>query len=157
MRVGIGYDVHPFSTDEERRLVLGGVEFPGEKALAGHSDADVVAHSIADAMLGAAGIGDLGMHFDDKDDRWRGANSLGLLAHVAELVRQEGLSLVNADCTVVGERPRIAGVRREMMRALSAAAHGPVHLKATRPEGLGALGRQEGIACMAVVLLEETK
>jgi 2-C-methyl-D-erythritol 2,4-cyclodiphosphate synthase len=136
-------------------LILGGVAFPGEPALSGHSDADVAAHAVADAMLGAAGLGDIGMHFSDQDERWQGANSLGLLARVAELVQQVGFRLVNADCTVVCERPRIVGSREEMMTNLSAAAGGPVHVKATRPEGLGALGRQEGIACMAVALLEE--
>lgn len=157
MRVGIGYDLHPFSDDRSRSLVIGGVSFPGEPGLGGHSDADVLAHAVADAMLGAAGLGDLGVHFSDTDERWRDADSLGLLARVAELVRLEGLSLVNADCTVVGERPRLAGVREEMMRNLSAAAGGPVHVKATRPEGLGALGRREGVACMAVALLEEVQ
>ncbi|HEV8064433.1 MAG TPA: 2-C-methyl-D-erythritol 2,4-cyclodiphosphate synthase [Acidimicrobiales bacterium] len=157
MKVGIGYDVHPFATDETRPLVLGGVQIEGHVGLAGHSDADVVAHSIADAMLGAAGLGDLGAHFSEEDERWQGADSLGLLAHVAELVKKEGLALVNADCTIVSERPRIAGVRQEMMEALSAAAAGPVHVKATRPEGLGALGRHEGIACMSVVLLGDAR
>jgi 2-C-methyl-D-erythritol 2,4-cyclodiphosphate synthase len=153
--VGVGYDVHQFSTDDSRALVLGGVTFPGERGLSGHSDADVAAHAVADAMLGAAGLGDLGAHFSDEDEHWAGANSLVLLASVAELVKQEGLMLVNADCTVVCERPRMVGSREEMMRNLSTAAGGPVHVKATRPEGLGALGRQEGIACFAVAMLEE--
>ncbi len=153
-RVGVGYDVHQYATDESRVLVLGGVKFPGEHGLSGHSDADVVAHSIADAMLGAAGLGDLGMHFSDQDERWKGADSLDLLARVAQLVESEGFKLTNADCTVVCERPRLVGSREEMMSKLSAAAGGPVHVKGTRPEGLGALGRREGIACMAVALLE---
>jgi 2-C-methyl-D-erythritol 2,4-cyclodiphosphate synthase len=157
MRVGIGYDVHRFSTDESRPMIVGGVRFEGVAGLDGHSDADVVAHSIADAMLGAASLGDLGAHFSDADEQWRGADSLTLLAQVAEMVGREGLALVNADCTVVGERPRIAEARLEMMRALSTAARGPVHVKATRPEGLGALGRKEGLACMAVVLLGEVE
>lgn len=122
--------------------------------MSGHSDADVVAHAIADAMLGAAGIGDIGMHFSDEDDRFKGADSLELLTRVAELVHQVGFTLANADCTVVCERPRLSGNREEMMRKLTAAAGGPVHVKATRPEGLGALGRDEGIACLAVALLE---
>jgi 2-C-methyl-D-erythritol 2,4-cyclodiphosphate synthase len=136
-------------------LILGGVAFPGEPALSGHSDADVAAHAVADAMLGAAGLGDIGMHFSDQDERWKGANSLDLLTQVAELVQHVGFRLVNADCTVVCERPRIVGSREEMMSNLSVAAGGPVHVKATRPEALGALGRQEGIACMAVALLEQ--
>ncbi|MGD0085441.1 MAG: 2-C-methyl-D-erythritol 2,4-cyclodiphosphate synthase [Acidimicrobiales bacterium] len=153
-RVGVGYDVHRYATDESRVLVLGGVRFPGENGLAGHSDADVVAHSVADAMLGAAGLGDLGAHFSDQDERWQSADSMDLLARVAQLVQNEGFRLTNADCTVVCDRPRLVGSREEMMRKLSAAAGGPVHVKATRPEGLGALGRREGIACMAVALLE---
>jgi 2-C-methyl-D-erythritol 2,4-cyclodiphosphate synthase len=154
-RVGVGYDVHPFSADRSRVLILGGVQFPGEPALSGHSDADVVAHAVADAMLGAAGLGDIGMYFSDQDERWEGADSLDLLARVAELVHRRGFMLVNADCTVICERPRLVGSREEMMAKLSTAASGPVHVKATRPEGLGALGRQEGIACTAVALLEE--
>jgi 2-C-methyl-D-erythritol 2,4-cyclodiphosphate synthase len=135
--------------------VIGGVPFPGERGLSGHSDADVAAHAVADAMLGAAGLGDLGAQFPDDDERWAGANSLGLLALIADLVKEEGFMLVNADCTVVCERPRLIGSREEMMRNLSAAAGGPVHVKATRPEGLGALGRREGIACVAVAMLEQ--
>jgi 2-C-methyl-D-erythritol 2,4-cyclodiphosphate synthase len=154
-RSGIGIDIHPFSEDESRVLVLGGVTFPGERALAGHSDADVVAHAICDAMLGAASLGDIGMHFPDRDDAWRGADSLGLLAEVARRVQAAGYRLVNADCTVIAERPRVDVAREEMMTKLSAAAGGPVHVKATRPEGLGALGRVEGIACWAVATLEE--
>ena len=154
-RVGIGYDVHPFSSEEGRELVLGGVRFADERGLAGHSDADVAAHAVADAMLGAAGLGDLGAHFPDRDGQWAGVDSLELLARVAGLVADVGLRLANADCTVVGERPRIAPVREQMMERLSSAAGGPVHVKATRPERLGALGREEGIACVAVALLEE--
>jgi 2-C-methyl-D-erythritol 2,4-cyclodiphosphate synthase len=155
--VGVGYDVHEFSADDSRALVLGGVTFPGERGLSGHSDADVAAHAVADAMLGAAGLGDLGAHFPDDDERWVGASSLGLLARVTELVKQEGFMLVNADCTVVCERPRLFGCREEMMRNLSVATGGPVHVKATRPEGLGALGRREGIACVAVAMLDEVR
>jgi 2-C-methyl-D-erythritol 2,4-cyclodiphosphate synthase len=106
-------------------------------------------------MLGAAGLGDIGMYFSDQDVRWKGARSMDLLAKTADLVKQIGFKLVNADCTVVCERPHLVGSREEMMANLSSAAGGPVHVKATRPEGLGALGRQEGIACMAVALLEE--
>jgi len=153
VRVGIGYDVHRFA--DGRELVLGGVRFPGERGLEGHSDADVVAHAVADAMLGAAALGDLGAHFPDTDERWASADSLELLGAVAGMLREAGYRLVNADCTVVGERPRLAPLRDDMIDKLSAAAGGPVHVKATRPERLGALGREEGIACMAVALLEE--
>lgn len=154
-RSGIGIDVHPFSDDPERRLVLGGVTFEGEKGLVGHSDADVVAHAVCDAMLGAASLGDIGMHFPDTDERWRGADSLLLLTEVARRVKAAGYRFVNADCTVIAERPRIVVAREEMITRLSAAAGGPVHVKATRPERLGALGRVEGIACWAVASIEE--
>ena len=106
-------------------------------------------------MLGAAGLGDLGAHFPDTNPEWAGADSLAILAQVAVLVAEAGLRLVNADCTVICEAPRIGDAREIMMERLSAAAEGPVHVKATRPEGLGSLGRVEGIACLAVALLEE--
>lgn len=154
-RAGTGFDVHPFSDDTSRPLVLGGVPFPGERGLEGHSDADVVAHSVSDAMLGAAGLGDIGLHFPDTEEEWRGADSLVLLAEVASRVRAAGFRFVNADCTVIAERPRLGPARAEMIEKLSAAAGGPVHVKATRPERLGALGRVEGIACFAVAAIEE--
>jgi 2-C-methyl-D-erythritol 2,4-cyclodiphosphate synthase len=156
-RVGIGVDVHPFGDDPERPLVLGGVRFEGERGLAGHSDADVVAHAIADAMLGASSLGDLGTHFPETDEKWRGADSLKLLEETARIVAAAGFSLVNADCTLIAERPRILSVREEMVTRLSAAAGAPVHVKASRPERLGALGRIEGIACMAVASLEQLR
>jgi 2-C-methyl-D-erythritol 2,4-cyclodiphosphate synthase len=157
LRVGIGFDQHPFASGSERDrpLVLGGVRFEAAPGLQGHSDADVVAHAVADAMLGAAALGDLGAHFSDTDQRWAGADSLVILAQVAALVMASGLRLANADCTVICELPRIASAREIMMERLSAAAAGPVHVKATRPEGLGSLGRVEGIACLATALLEE--
>lgn len=155
-RVGFGFDVHPFAEDHraDRVLTLGGVVFDGEIPLVGHSDADVVAHAVADAVLGAAGLGDLGMHFPDSDPAWKGADSLQILSGCVELAKDAGFAMVNADCTILCERPKIAPVREEMMRRLSVAAGAPVHVKATRPEGLGSLGRVEGIACMAVVLVE---
>ena len=157
LRVGIGFDEHPFASgsDRERPLVLGGFHFEAKPGLEGHSDADVVAHALADAMLGAAGLGDIGAHFPDTDQRWAGADSLTILGRVVELVSEVGLRLVNADCTLVCETPRIAGAREIMVERLSTAAKGPVHVKATRPEGLGSLGRVEGIACLAVALVEE--
>jgi 2-C-methyl-D-erythritol 2,4-cyclodiphosphate synthase len=157
VRVGIGFDQHAFvgSSDDDRPLVLGGVTFDAVRGLRGHSDADVVAHAVADAMLGAAALGDLGAHFPDSDPRWAGADSLTLLAKVASLVKSAGLKLSNADCTVICEIPRIGKARENMMERLSAAAAGPVHVKATRPERLGSLGRGEGIACLATALLEE--
>ncbi|MDA8391503.1 MAG: 2-C-methyl-D-erythritol 2,4-cyclodiphosphate synthase [Actinomycetota bacterium] len=153
-QVGLGFDVHPFGSDTGRRLVLGGVEFPGP-GLAGHSDGDVVAHAVADAMLGAAGLGDLGQHFPDTDPSWSGADSIQLLATVGELVWAEGWLLGGADCAVVLEQPRLAPRREQMQQVLSAAAGGPVRVKGKRAEGLGALGRSEGVACWTVALLRK--
>lgn len=153
MRVGQGFDVHPFSSDPDRRLVLGGVAIPGARGLAGHSDADVVVHALADAVLGAAALGDLGTHFPDSDPVYRGADSLELLGRVVGLARQTGLEPVNGDCTVVAETPRLAPYVPEMAAALGRVLGAPVSVKATRGEGLGAIGRAEGVACLAVVLL----
>src|SRR5690606_37582392 len=125
----------------------------GERGLAGHSDADVVAHACADALLGAAGLGDIGRHFPDTDARWAGADSLELLADVAALVRAEGWQPGNVDCAVICERPRLAPRREEMADHLSAAVGAPVSVKGNRAEGLGALGRVEGIACLAVAVV----
>ena len=152
-RVGQGFDVHRFSGDPGRPLVLGGVTVPGAAGLAGHSDADVVAHAVAEALLGAAGLGDLGRHFPASDPIWAGADSMALLDQVSSMVRAEGLRLVNADCTVVCERPRLGDHTDDMARGLQALLGAPVSVKAKRAEGLGALGRVEGIACLAVVLL----
>jgi 2-C-methyl-D-erythritol 2,4-cyclodiphosphate synthase len=155
LRVGQGIDVHPFSPDPERPLVLGGVVIGGDGAtgLAGHSDADAVAHAVADAVLGAAGLGDLGRHAPDSDPRWAGADSIRLLERIVALAAEAGWVPVNADCTVVAERPRLAPHVGEMADRLRDALGAPVNVKATRAEGLGALGRAEGIACTAVVLL----
>jgi 2-C-methyl-D-erythritol 2,4-cyclodiphosphate synthase len=167
VRVGLGFDVHPFATAADadadagsersggdRPCILGGVVFEG-RGLVGHSDADVVAHAVADAVSGAAGIGDIGSHFPDTDARWSGADSLDLLREMVGRAAEAGWRLVNADCTVIAEYPRISPLRSEMISALSGAAGAPVHVKATRPEGLGSLGRVEGIACLAVALVEE--
>jgi 2-C-methyl-D-erythritol 2,4-cyclodiphosphate synthase len=154
-RIGQGFDVHPFTDEPGRRLVLGGVVVPGARGLAGHSDADALAHALADALLGAAGLGDLGRHFPDADPRWAGADSLDLLARVVELVAGTGRVAVNADCTVVAEAPRLAPYVDTMVENLSRVLGAPVSVKATRAEGLGAVGRAEGVACLAVVLLEE--
>jgi 2-C-methyl-D-erythritol 2,4-cyclodiphosphate synthase len=155
MRVGLGFDVHPFSDDPARVLVLGGVRFEGERALQGHSDADVIAHACADALLGAAGLGDIGEHFPDTDPQWRGASSVDLLARAADAVRASGAQPVNVDCSVVCETPKLAPHRAAMQERLSAAAGAPVTIKGRRPEALGALGRGEGIACWAVALIDE--
>ncbi|HUP70016.1 MAG TPA: 2-C-methyl-D-erythritol 2,4-cyclodiphosphate synthase [Acidimicrobiales bacterium] len=155
LRVGQGFDVHAFSDDPDRRLVLGGVAFEEDaRGLAGHSDADVVTHAVADALLGAAGLGDLGTHFPDTDPAWAGADSVELLAEVVRRMAEAGFRPGNADCSVVLEAPRLAPHRRDMEERLGAAVGAPVSVKATRPEGLGALGRGEGIACWAVALVE---
>lgn len=152
-RVGIGFDVHPFSADPGRPLVLGGVRFDGP-GLAGHSDADVIAHAATDALLGAAGLGDIGVHFPDTDPRWAGADSVSLLAQAAALVRGAGWTPANVDCSVVLDAPRLAARRGEMEAHLSAAVGAPVTVKGKRTEGVGALGRGEGVACWAVALVE---
>jgi 2-C-methyl-D-erythritol 2,4-cyclodiphosphate synthase len=155
IRVGQGLDVHRFCDDPDRPLILGGMVITGEGArpLEGHSDADAVAHAIADAVLGAAGLGDLGRHAPDTDPAWSGADSMELLARVVDLARSAGWTLVNADCTVVAERPRLARFVDAMSERLAAVLGGPVNVKATTSEGLGTVGRGEGIACTAVVLM----
>ncbi len=158
VRVGIGYDVHPFA--DGRRLVLGGVAVPHARGLAGHSDADALAHAIADAMLGALALGDLGTHFPDDDPSLAGADSLGLLARVLALVAARGWAVGNVDATVVAEAPRLAphvSAMRERIAHTLGIDMDAVSVKATRHEKLGAFGRGEGIAAMAAVLLERTK
>jgi 2-C-methyl-D-erythritol 2,4-cyclodiphosphate synthase len=156
VRVGQGFDVHPFSDDPARPLVLGGITFEGERGLVGHSDSDVIAHAVADALLGAAGLGDIGSHFPDTDPQWAGADSIALLAEVAARVRAAGWTPGNVDCTVVLEAPKVAPRRAEMEARLAAAAGCAVSIKGKRAEGLGALGRREGVACFAVALIERT-
>ncbi|HEY4332070.1 MAG TPA: 2-C-methyl-D-erythritol 2,4-cyclodiphosphate synthase [Ilumatobacteraceae bacterium] len=155
VRVGQGFDIHRFSDDPDRPLVLGGVTFAGERGLHGHSDADAVAHAVTDALLGAAGLGDIGQHFPDTDPQWKGIDSLVLLRHAAELVTAAGWTVGNVDCSVICERPKLAPHRDEMQRLLSSAAGGPVTIKGRRAEGLGAIGRQEGIACIAAAVLHK--
>lgn len=151
-RVGLGFDVHPFSDDPARPLVLGGVALPGP-GLAGHSDADVVAHAVADAVLGAAGLGDIGAMFPDTDARWAGADSMELLRRAMAEVSGASWEVVNIDCAVVLEAPRLAPHRAAMEKALAALTGGAVGVKPKRAEGLGAVGRGEGVACWAVALL----
>lgn len=153
VRIGHGFDVHAFSDDPDRPLVLGGVRFDDERGLAGHSDADVVAHACADALLGAVGLGDIGQHFSDTDPRWKNADSIELLAEVTRMVRASGWEPGNVDTTVVCERPRLAPRREAMEQRLRHAVGAPVTVKGTRAEGLGAIGRVEGIACFAVALV----
>jgi 2-C-methyl-D-erythritol 2,4-cyclodiphosphate synthase len=154
IRTGIGYDCHRFA--EGRRLVLGGIEIPGMRGLDGHSDADVLTHAIIDALLGAAALGDIGQHFPDTDERYRDADSLGLLSAAVGLVRAAGFEVSNVDATVMIERPKLAGHRDEMRRALAGAlgvAIERVSVKATRGEGMGFVGREEGAAALAVATL----
>ncbi len=153
IRVGNGFDVHPWDATGIRELVLGGVTFSGVPGLAGHSDADAVAHACTDALLGAAGLGDIGAHFPDTDERWRGADSIALLAEAAAMVRAAGWEPQNVDCTVVLDAPRLAPVRDEMQGRLTGAVGAPVTVKGKRTEGVGALGRGEGVVAWAVALV----
>ena len=153
VRVGQGFDVHPFVDDASRPLVLGGVTFESERALRGHSDADVIAHACTDALLGAAGLGDIGQHFPDTDPAWAGADSIGLLAEATRRVRDAGWEPGNVDASVVTDDPKLAPAREEMQAKLSGAVGAPVTVKGRRPEGLGALGRGEGVACWAVAVV----
>lgn len=151
--MGNGFDIHRFSEDPARQLVLGGVHFEGEVGLVGHSDADVIAHAVAEALLGAAGLGDLGSHFPDTDERWLGADSMVLLAEVVGMVGAMGWEVANVDCSVVAQRPKLAPRRTDMETALRAVVGAQVTVKGRRAEGIGGLGRAEGIACLASALL----
>jgi 2-C-methyl-D-erythritol 2,4-cyclodiphosphate synthase len=155
MRVGQGFDVHPFSNDPDRRLVLGGVVFDGDRGLAGHSDSDVITHAVIDSILGAAGLGDIGQLFPDTDPALEGADSLHLLEIAVSKVGAAGWGVTNVDTSVVLESPKLAPRRKEMQDRLTAIVGAPVTIKGKRAEGLGSLGRGEGIACWAVALLEE--
>ncbi len=156
-RVGIGVDAHAF--EDGVPLVLGGVRFRSERGLAGHSDGDVIAHALVDALLGAAGLGDIGSMFPSDDQRWRGVSSLELLARAAARVSQAGFEVVNADCVLVGEEPKIAPCRDEMATRLAAALGTDaerVTVGATTTDGLGFAGRREGLAAQAVALLRRS-
>lgn len=150
-RVGLGFDIHPFSDDPDRRLILGGVALDGA-GLGGHSDADAVAHAVADALLGAAGMGDIGTRFPDTDPTYAGADSMGLLSRVVLAVSAQ-YEIGNVDVTVVLEAPKLAPHREAMEQRLGDVIGAPVSVKAKRAESLGALGRREGVACFAVALL----
>jgi 2-C-methyl-D-erythritol 2,4-cyclodiphosphate synthase len=150
-RAGIGWDSHRLAAG--RPLVIGGVEIPAEQGLDGHSDADVLTHAVIDALLGAAGLGDIGEHFPDTDERWRGADSLALLATIVALLGERGLAVENVDCTVVLEQPKLgphkAAIRERLAAALAIDA-ARVNVKATSGEGIGFVGRGEGAAALAV-------
>ena len=154
MRVGIGYDVHAFGPGDH--VMLGGVRVPHPQGVTAHSDGDVLLHALCDALLGALGLGDIGQHFPDSDPRWKGANSRLFQRHCASLMREHGWRLVNADATVIAEAPRL-GSHRDAMREAIAAELGcepaRINVKATTHERLGALGRAEGLAAQAIVLL----
>lgn len=155
MRVGHGYDVHRLT--ENRKLILGGVEIPYEKGLLGHSDADVLTHAVMDALLGAAGLGDIGQHFPDSDDRFLGADSLELLRQVCGMLSERGYRIGNVDVTVIAQRPKLAGfipAMRENLAAVMGLRPEDVNVKATTEEKLGFTGEGLGIAAHAVALIE---
>ncbi len=156
MRIGFGYDVHKLVP--ERKLILGGVDIPHEKGLLGHSDADVLVHSLMDAILGALALGDIGKHFPDTDPTYQNINSLLLLEKVAKLIQQEGYVLGNADCTICAQRPKLAPHIETMQKNIASVLQTDVKnisIKATTTEGLGFPGREEGISAYAVCLLKK--
>jgi 2-C-methyl-D-erythritol 2,4-cyclodiphosphate synthase len=152
-RVGIGYDTHRL--EDDRPLILGGVKIDHERGLAGHSDADVVVHALMDALLGAAGLGDIGSHFPDTDESYKDADSVALLKEVIELLSQQGWKVSNADVTLLAEKPVVAPHIEDMVRNIENAGlgSGAVNIKATRGEGMGFVGREEGMAALAVALI----
>ncbi|OIJ15428.1 2-C-methyl-D-erythritol 2,4-cyclodiphosphate synthase [Anaerobacillus arseniciselenatis] len=157
MRIGQGYDVHQLI--EGRPLIIGGIEIPHEKGLLGHSDADVLLHTVADACLGAIAEGDIGKHFPDTDPTFKDADSAKLLSHVWEIVKEKGYKLGNIDCTIIAQKPKMAPHIPEMKKRIADLLEGDenqVNVKATTTEKLGFCGREEGIATQAVVLLVES-
>lgn len=158
MRIGQGYDVHRLV--EGRLLILGGMSIPSPKGLLGHSDADVLTHSIMDALLGAAALGDIGVHFPDKDPRFRGADSLELLKKVGDLLRESGYDIVNIDSTIVAQQPKLATFLPKMRKRIAQTLDidvNSVSVKATTEEGLGFTGLGEGIAAQAICLIDSKK
>ena len=155
MRIGMGYDVHRLT--ENRKMIIGGVEIPYEKGLLGHSDADVLLHAVMDALLGAAALGDIGTHFPDTDERYRGISSVRLLAYVDQLLEENGYSVGNIDATIIAQRPKMAPyipkIRENIANTLGLELN-QVNIKATTEEGLGFTGSGEGISAQAVCILE---
>jgi 2-C-methyl-D-erythritol 2,4-cyclodiphosphate synthase len=155
MRVGSGYDIHAFGPGSH--IMLGGVRVPHTHSVVAHSDGDVLLHALVDALLGAAGLGDIGQHFPDTDPQWRGAESSRFVVATMQLVEQRGWRVVNADLTLIAQGPKIAALREQIRASIAAmlgVAVDQVNVKATTPEHLGALGRAEGLAAMATVLIE---
>ena len=155
MRIGMGYDVHKLV--EDRKLIIGGVEIPYEKGLLGHSDADVLLHAIMDALLGAAALGDIGKHFPDTDEKYKGISSIKLMEHVGELLRDNGFVIGNIDSTIIAQRPKMAPYREQMRENIAKALKidiSQIGVKATTEEGLGFTGAGEGISSQAIALLE---
>ena len=155
MRIGIGYDVHRLVSG--RKLVLGGVDIPFEKGLLGHSDADAVLHAICDALLGAAGLGDIGLHFPDTDPAFKGMDSMKLLAGTYEMLRERGFSVINTDTTIFAEAPKLSPYKEKMRENIAQAleiAADQVNIKVTTTEGLGMIGQGDGIGAMSVVLID---
>jgi 2-C-methyl-D-erythritol 2,4-cyclodiphosphate synthase len=157
MRIGIGYDSHRLI--QGRKLIIGGVEIPSERGLLGHSDGDVLTHAIIDALIGAAGLGDIGKHFPDSDPRWKDASSIMLLKGIIDLLSEKGFEILWVDSTVIADMPRINPYIESMKRALSSAGirEGLINIKAKSNEGMGFIGRGEGIAAQAVCLLENKR
>lgn len=155
MRVGLGFDVHPFA--EGRRLILGGVEIPYEKGLDGHSDADVLTHAVMDAILGAAGLGDIGDHFPPSEAKYKDISSMLLLDRVMSLLKEKGYCVLNLDCVIMAEDPKVAPYRSKIKASLAqqiGLAEDMINIKATTTEGLGFIGRKEGIAAQTVCLID---
>lgn len=157
MRIGVGYDSHRLVAG--RKLILGGVEIPFPKGLLGHSDGDVLCHAITDAVIGALGIGDIGKHFPDTDPRWKDASSIEMLRYIVELAGASGYEAAWLDCVVIAERPKIAPFAESMKEALSRAEIPPgiINIKAKTNEGMGFVGREEGMAAYAVCLLRKRR
>lgn len=153
LRIGSGFDIHPVSLDHSRPLVLGGVEISAGFGLLGHSDADVVCHALADAVLGAVGLGGIGDHFPDDDARLEGANSLVLLSHCIQMVSGLGWQIINADVTIIAQKPRLSGFLKEISSSVSITVAAPVSVKAKSPEHVGPLGDNLGMVAMASALL----
>ena len=157
LRIGQGYDVHEFGPGD--KVMLGGVAVPHTQGVRAHSDGDVLLHAVCDALLGAAALGDIGMHFSDTDPKWRGADSRGFVRHVYALLQERGFRVVNVDATVLAEAPRLGKYRAEMCANIATDLqldHDLVNVKATTSEGMGFVGRREGLACHAIVLIEKT-